>query len=205
MTKPYASLPLDHRAEIKAASGDIALSPLPFSDRRILRADEKGLEKAGKALGVKPPAPGQMSVSESVRVTWLSPDEWLIDLAADLSGGVSEALAGTHYQLVDVSDYYVGMSYSGPKTRDALAKLATRDLREASFPAGSATSLILGQAQVILQCDPDRADTFVVIVRLSYADYLWCLLADAGMEYGLSQQSPIGGEPLRGLGLTRIS
>lgn len=205
MTTPYVSLALDHRRVISAPDSDIVQSPLPFKERWVLRGDTKVLEKASRTLDIAVPAPGTMVNSHHVRVTWLSPDEWLVEFENSSNADLAAALEGMHHQLVDVSDYYTGIHYTGPKTRAALAKISTRDLHHDAFPGGAASSLLLGQANAILQCDPDDMNSFVVIVRLSYADYLWCLLADAGIEYGLPSQKPLMGEPLRGLGLTRIS
>jgi hypothetical protein len=37
---------------------------------------------------------------------------------------------------------------------------------------------------------------FRLLIRWSMADYLWCLLADAGREWGMPAEVPVKGERL---------
>ena len=54
---------------------------------------------------------------------------------------------------------------------------------------------IFGRVPAVLYCPAAAnaaAPEFDLIIRRSHADYLWCLLALAGYEYGLPEQKPEG-------------
>ncbi len=114
---------------------------------------------------------------------WLGPDEWLLVEALPV------ALEG-HHQVVEVGDYYTAIEVAGTPARTLLAKLITLDLHRRAFPLGGVAGTLLAKAPVWLWCTGD--DAFLVLVRRSLADYAWCLLADAGREWGLPAEAPIG-------------
>ena len=89
---------------------------------------------------------------------------------------------------------------SGPKARAALMKLTTLDLHPRAFKAAMAAGSMFGRTHATLWQVADDATEggplFRLIVRWSMADYLWCLVADAGREWGMPEQLPVGGEKL---------
>ena len=62
------------------------------------------------------------------------------------------------------------------------------------------TGSVFGRANAtIWQVLDDAAEggpVFRLFIRWSMADYLWCLIADAGREWGVPEQSPVKGEKL---------
>jgi sarcosine oxidase, subunit gamma len=101
-------------------------------------------------------------------VFWLGPDEWLVL-------GATEADYADAAAAVDVSANRHAFEVSGPDAADVLAQGCSLDL-DAIAPGGCAQTL-LARAQVLLY----RADaeTFGLLVRPSFADYVRTWLRDA--------------------------
>ncbi len=195
---PYLRGPLAHREAISAGGGAAALTPLGGGARFILRGDAGVIGGALAEQGLMlPEAACTMTSGETARALWLGPDEWMI-LPADgkepsVAEAVSTACAGTHHQLVDVSDYYTDIGVSGVRARELLSKLTTLDMHARSFQAGEVKGSMFGRVPATLRLEPDAVpEAFTLTIRWSHADYLWCQLALAGREYGLPAQEPIG-------------
>jgi sarcosine oxidase subunit gamma len=197
-----ATSALAHRQPLQAPNGVAALAEKPHEGKLILRGQTATIGGAVQGvLGVPLPAQvfGTHSSSRGT-VQWLSPDEWLIITApgaeAALAADLGKALAGWHAQVVDVSDYYTSIVLSGVKARAMLMKVATIDFHPKAFKVGQGVSLLLGRANPWLRQTRDDAEpggpAFDIIIRISMADYLWCLLAEAGHEWGLPLLEPKG-------------
>jgi heterotetrameric sarcosine oxidase gamma subunit len=153
-------------------------------------------ENAGIEL---PSAPCTSTTADRVSVLWLGPSEWMV-ITLDgeekrLLTTIETALAGIHHQTVEVSNYYTAIRVGGTCRRDMLMKLTTLDLHPRSFPEGAVKGSIFGRVPATLFRPPGEyagGDNFELIIRWSHADYLWCLLAAAGREYGLPEQIPAG-------------
>ena len=79
----------------------------------------------------------------------------------------AEALAGTHHQLVDVSDYYTVIELAGREGARALMKLTTLDVHPRAFRAGMVTGSVFGRANAtIWQCIDDAAEGGPVVPAL---------------------------------------
>ena len=100
-----------------------------------------------------------------------------------------------------MSSYYTTIELAGPRARDMLMKLTTLDLHPSAFTTGQVAGSLFGRAQATLwQVDADETEggpVFRLFVRRSMADYLWCLLAEAGFEWGMPKQAPLSGETWR--------
>jgi len=102
---------------------------------------------------------------------------------ADAANTVLDAeLAGLFATLTDVSSAQTVIEIQGANAVDALAKGTPFDLHPWEFPLGACAQTILAKAAVVIQRVSN--DTFHVIVRRSFADYLWRWLEDAASEYG---------------------
>jgi sarcosine oxidase subunit gamma len=202
MTDSRWRSPLAHRAPLTA--GDAArLTERPFIDLHVLRGDPARVAAGVEAAtGVRLPVTARGSESDAMRsILWLSPDEWLLVGAdAATAARLAEALAGVHHQLVDVSDYYTTIEVGGAALRALLAKLVAVDLHPRSFRRGEVLGTLLGSLNVWLWLTADERDAggpcARLFVRRSHADHAWCLLAEAGREWGLPAQAPIGRVPL---------
>lgn len=146
-------------------------------------------EAVAKAVGGEPPlTPNSVAVHGEVTLCWLGPDEWLIMTPSDqvekLLDGLRQGLADRHAAVTDVSGGFAAITLSGAAARKVLAKGCTLDLHPREFTAGRCAQSLLAKAGVVLIA---RAENdFEIVVRRSFADYLWGWLVDAAEEYGLA-------------------
>jgi sarcosine oxidase subunit gamma len=201
---PVRRPPLAHRAAVEGEG--VRMAERPFLGKFILRSDpHEAVERLRVALGLGLPFdPCTSSSSGETSFLWMGPDEWMLVTspreAEARSREASDVLAGTHHQLVDVSDYYTVVEVAGPRARELLMKLTALDLHPRAFRAGMVTGSVFGRANATIWQAADEAaeggPVFRLFVRWSMADYLWCLLADAGREWGVAPQVPVKGETL---------
>ncbi len=201
---PVRRPPLAHRAAI--AGDGVRIAERPFLGKFILRADpHEAVERLRVALGLGLPFdPSTSSTNGETSFLWMGPDEWMLVTAPGEAESRSrealEVLAGTHHQLVEVSDYCTIVEVAGPRARELLMKLTTLDLHPRAFRPGMVTGSVFGRANAtIWQIADDGVEggpVFRLFVRWSMADYFWCLIADAGREWGVPEQAPIKGETL---------
>ncbi|MFP4270335.1 MAG: sarcosine oxidase subunit gamma [Alphaproteobacteria bacterium] len=202
---PRARSPLAHRDPL---TGDgLRLAERPFEGLLVLRgAPEAVGEPFAATAGLELPRVCRGTArGPGLTALWLSPDEWLLVTptvadAEELMPKLEAALAGRHHQLVAVSDYHTVIELAGAVARDALAKLVAVDLHPRAWRRDEVLGTLLAKAAVQLWLVADEADpggpTARLIVRRSLADHVWCLLAEAGREWGLPAQTPEGVVPL---------
>ncbi|MEM1045450.1 MAG: sarcosine oxidase subunit gamma family protein [Pseudomonadota bacterium] len=206
MTPPVRRSPLEGRETLADPAGRARLEIRDFPGKLILRGKPDQV-RAGvdKALGITLPEKSPETASgSSATLLWLSPDQWMVLTGKGEEAGVQHALAqalsGAHHQIADVTDYYTILALSGPRAREILMKLTMLDLHERAFKAGEVRGTLLMHTQAVLyQSGGDGAEggpVFDIIVRWSMADYLWCLIAECGREFGLPEQVPVSGERL---------
>lgn len=207
MSSIYRRGPLDHRSEIVASDGAARLSAAPFHGKLVLRGDPGAVgEAVAAACGIGlPPTPCTATHGADIAVLWIGPDEhWIVtgpDRAPALAADLEARLKETHHQVVDVSDYYTAIALSGPSARAMLMKLTTLDLDQSAFAEGDVAGSMFAHAQAYLWQRPAAPDetgpSFVLFVRRTMADYLWCLIAEAGREFAMPAQEPLAGETWR--------
>lgn len=189
---------LAHREPLAAPSGAAAMTERPFEGKLILRGKPELIgEAAAGVLGeVLPAKVNATATGKRGTAQWLGPDEWLIVTAPGaetaLLADLSAALSAKHSQVVDVSDYYTTVVLSGARARDMLMKVTTIDFHTRAFKPGMGVTTNFARTVAWARQTGDAA--FDIIVRISMADYLWCLLAEAGHEWGLPLQTPKGGD-----------
>lgn len=181
--------PLDDRPAWQGRTAVIA--ERPHIGKVTLRGDpdlpafrEAAEARLGAAL---PLAPNTVAEGGGLTVSWVGPDEWLILTEPGAEGalidGLREALADVHAAVVDVSDYYTVIRLSGPRARDVMAKGCPLDLHPRAFGPGRCAGSLYGKAAIRL-IQVDEAPTYDIMVRWSFADYLWRYLVDAAEEWG---------------------
>ncbi len=201
---PVRRSPLAGRSAIEARRGAVSLAEMPFLAKHILRVEaEAAASTIRSATGLDLPVePLSTAVSEDAVLLWMGPDEWMLIAPPEDAGAtaarLAEALSGQHHQLVDVSDYYTTIDVSGRRARELLMKLTVLDVHPRAFGPGQVTGTIFGHANATLWLvsDIDGEAIFRLFVRWSHADYLWCVLADAGREWGMPEELPIAGEKM---------
>lgn len=139
------------------------------------------------SLGIDLPLePNTTCVDDGYTTFWLGPDEWLIHTAADQQGAAADALqtalAGQHFALTDVSDYYLVLRMSGARAREVLSKGTPFDVHPNVFAVGACAQTCFGHAAILLHC-VDDTPTFDIQVRWSFAEYLWSYFLDGAKEY----------------------
>jgi sarcosine oxidase, subunit gamma len=209
MTDTHTALrrsPLAHRSTIKAMDNAARLSEVPFLGKLILRGDPGMVSEAvSGTVGASLPAACRASRKGDTAILWTGPNEfWIVtpdDAHAALADKLGKALSGIHHQVTDVSSYYTTIDLAGPKAREMLMKLTTLDMDRSAFTEGQVAGSNFGAAQATLwQTTSDGEEggpVFRLFVRRSMADYLWCLLAEAGFEWGMPRQAPLSGETWR--------
>ncbi|MGW5264505.1 sarcosine oxidase subunit gamma [Microbispora sp. NPDC004025] len=175
------------RFEAASAGGGLRLAEVPFLTQIDLRAEPKSpaAERIGTAIGVPlPMEPGTVVRGGDLSVLWLGPDEWLVlgpdGAAPELVERLTEAAAGEHVSVVDVSAQRTTLVVAGERARDVLAHGCALDLHPRVFGPGRCAQTTLARAGVVLVAGEDG---FRVLVRSSFAAYVAEWLLDAAVEY----------------------
>ena len=190
---PTARTPLDgHTGPIGGPSdAGVTLAEVRFQGKINLRGDATDArfrDAVAGAVGVEPPAaPGTVATAGDRAILWLGPDEWLVitpdGAAAPIQAALDAALAGTRASSVAVSDNYTTIRIAGPKARWVLAKGWLVDLHPKSFGPGRVAQSNLALTNAILR-QTDDSPSYEIVVRPSFATYLWDWLVDASLEVG---------------------
>jgi sarcosine oxidase subunit gamma len=126
-------------------------------------------------------------------VLWLGPDEWLVvsQLPAEaLVAALQEAVADAHAAVVDVSANRTVLELTGAAGRAVLEKGCPLDLHPRAFGPGQAVSTTLARIPLILwQVGPE---SYRLLPRSSFADYVARWLLDAAQEFGSAFQDGDG-------------
>lgn len=195
---PIPRSPLDgHTGPVGGPSdAGVVLGEFRFQGKINLRGnagDQAFTDAVAKAVGTEPPAtPGSVATAGDRAILWLGPDEWLVVTPAGdeagLTDGLNAALAGLRASATDVTDNYTTVRIAGPKARWVLAKGWAVDLHPSAFGPGRVAQSNLALTNAILrQTEGKGADDtagFEVLVRPSFAKYLWDWLTDAALEVG---------------------
>jgi sarcosine oxidase, subunit gamma len=191
--------PLHHADLISVAEHGPQEGGVHFHERKLMglltlrclpSAEQQDVIKA--LLGVALPMQPLTSVTADdspigkVSVRWVSPDEWLIIVAGEqafeLETRFFEQLTG-HYSLVNISGGTTIFDVSGCHVVDMLKKSTPVDLHGSEFPVGKVVSTVFAKSGAMI-CRVAE-DQFELVVRRSFADYLWLWIQDASREYGL--------------------
>jgi sarcosine oxidase, subunit gamma len=158
-----------------------------------LRGDSSNatfLEAVSKGLGCALPLePCRFVEAPSVTMLWLSPDEWMLvcprsELQERLQG-LKQSLADIRHQVVDNSGGYTQLVLRGKNAADVLGHVTVYDLQ--TLTVGRVVGTTLGKTSVYLR----RQDAaFTVLLRRSFADYIWRYLVRAAEPYGLGIARP---------------
>ncbi|MCZ2722576.1 sarcosine oxidase subunit gamma [Marinomonas sp. 15G1-11] len=154
---------------------------------RCNQGDEAQKAAVERVLGLALPLSPLTSVEKGdYSIRWLSPDEWLI-LAPGLEAFDIETKFRTempgHYSLVNSSGGSTVLELSGENAIDVLKRSVSVDLHASVFPIGKVVSTTFAKSTAILRRKGDH--TFELIIRRSFADYIWLWLQDTSREFGL--------------------
>jgi sarcosine oxidase subunit gamma len=161
-------------------------------------ADARFAAAAERALGAAlPTAANTTRVAGDIVVYWLGPDEWLAVTPGEREREIADALRagleGVHAAVTPVTGGQTILVLRGAHVRDLLAKGCPFDLHASAFRAGACAQTHLAKAGVLLR--PVGDDGIEIIVRRSFADYLYKWLETAAAEYGWMHAAPEAADP----------
>lgn len=182
-------LPVAARHANTAISCDqIALRELPIHGQFNLRLNPDNAEQMAIAAdligGALPTQPLTSVTYGDVRVNWSAPDDWLVIMpwsqATDFEARYRAAQTG-HYSIVDISAGQTLIEVSGPQSRNLLKKASPIDVHPQAFPVGKCVGTVFAKSAAgIVRVGEDH---YLLVVRRSFADYIWDWLMDASAEY----------------------
>ena len=188
MRSPLHALHLEGQARPIEASCGVWANELPHQGYISLRGnanDQAFVDAASAALGLSLPVePCAFIASKGVAALWLSPDEWMIIASRDQTSrlllGLRTALKDIRSQVVDNSGSYTQLMLEGANALDVLQHVSVYNF--ASLQQGRVVGTTVGKSSAYTFRE---ADGFRLIVRRSFADYIWRFLARAAAPYGL--------------------
>lgn len=187
---PLHHAELDKLAAQNPRAGGVLLRELKFLGHLTLRGSQDNksfMDGCAEVLGVALPTEPLTSVEKgSVSIRWISPDEWLAVIPGDQVFEVERSLRATiegHYQVVNGSGGQTILELSGPNAVDVLKKSTILDLHPSQFPVGKVAGSVFAKATAVIRRSGE--DKWELVVRRSFADYIWLWLQDASREFGL--------------------
>jgi sarcosine oxidase subunit gamma len=172
---------------VRFAAPGVRLQEQAFLGHISLRCDPADSTLTGAIEGAVqcslPRAPNTFRLSQAGhKVLWLGPDEWLVvtpeGREALLAQSLRQAAGEGFATVVELGSGQTVIGISGQRAREVIAKGCPLDLHPRAFGPGSCAQSRLARALVTL-AQVDDAPTFELIVRRSFADYLWQWLLDA--------------------------
>ena len=192
--QPRAESPLYHAdlATLSAHSADaggVEIKEVKLLGHLVLRGsieDAEFLSGVKEVLGLDLPGPLQSSLQGEFIAYWVSPNEWLVlvpgQQAFQLERDMRSAMSG-NFAIVNVSGGQTVICLSGANAVDVLKKSTPYDVHNKNFPVGKVVTSVFAKTQaLIFRSGPE---SWELIVRRSFSDYVWLWLQDACIEYGL--------------------
>lgn len=192
----YAESPLHHAGLEGLIGKGPAGAGIKLRERKLLghlilrgEPDDQAFARGVQAaLGMPLPGALQLTTEGDRSLQWLSADEWLLIVPGGEEYAVEQklrqALAGVHHAVMNVSGGQTLLELSGPNVRELLMKSSVYDFHPSSFPVGKAVGTVFAKSQLVIR--HTAPETWELVVRRSFADYVWLWLQDASAEYGLS-------------------
>jgi len=189
---PLARFNLAARATHSPGSAGVIVRERPFLGHLNLRGNAQDPRFVGAVSDVLgdglPIIANTVTDVQGSTMYWLGPDEWLIvtpgERRAAIESDLRKALASVRVAVTDVSGGQTVLQLHGSRVRDVLAKGCSIDLHPRAFSIGQCAQSHLAKAPVLIG-QIENQPYFEIIVRRSFADYLWSWLTTAAAEYGL--------------------
>lgn len=151
----------------------------------VIRAsfDDEKLQTAIKSvIGLKFPAKALSSAAnKDYQINWISADEVLLLVPEktefDIETKLRELMKG-HFAIVNVTGGQTVLELSGEHAETILKKSSSYDIHPSNFPIGKVVTTVFAKSQAVICRMGD--DSFQLIVRRSFSDYIWKWIVDAG-------------------------
>ena len=190
---PLHHVGLEGIADTPDADAGVVFSEAALMGHLTLRCEPSSplIAVAQSILGVALPLSPLTSVEQGdLVVRWIAPDEWLISLpnhqVFDLETRFRAEMKG-HHSLVNGSGGMTVYKLRGKHVVDMLKKSTPVDLHDSEFPVGKVVSTVFAKAGAVIRRTGESE--FELVVRRSFADYIWLWIQDASQEYGLAVAS----------------
>jgi sarcosine oxidase, subunit gamma len=198
MHEPIAQSPLHLLAAASRTSTADTRAGVSACEMRLLgyiglrgnASDTAFMEATARVLGTAlPTEPCTFVRSDAQQLLWISPDEWMIispraNLDTQLRA-LGQALAGTRHQAVDNSGGYTQVRIFGPNAIDVLRHASVYDF--STLGPGRVVGTTFGKSSIYVYRDYDG---FCLLLRRSFADYIWRFLVRAAEPYGFHVTEP---------------
>jgi len=180
--------PLQDKQQIKSAN--INLEFMDFIGKinlRINSDDSDTLNRVSAYLGYDlPKSSGEVSTNDETRTAWLGPNEFLIQCSEDkkdkLITDLNTNLTDKFFALTDVSDYYITIRLSGVNSIDVLEKGCPLNFKDYLQNKNTCAQSYISKGTVLIDRLSDDK-VFDILIRWSFADYLWEWLSDSCSEF----------------------
>lgn len=176
---------------VSAASGPhgVSLREVPFQAMVGIRVDASsaGGRRIGALTGGLPMRCGQVTTGNTgMAVLWLGPDDFLLvgpeeAVAGTLAAELVSALDDGAGQAIDLSSNRTTFELDGPCARAVLEKGCAADLHPRALSVDMAITTAIGNVPIVLWKTGE--DTFRLLPRASFADYLGRWLLDGMREF----------------------
>ncbi len=192
---PRGESPLHHADLASMASkgprdAGVELQELKLLGHLVLRGslqNKSFCSGFAEVMGFALPGPMQSEVLGEASVRWIAPDEWLLIVpgadAFSLEKRLREVIEG-HFSIANVSGGQTVLLLAGKDAVKVLKKSTGYDLHDSNFPVGKVVTTTFAKTQAVIR--RTEAQTWELVVRRSFADYVWLWLQDACAEYGLT-------------------
>jgi sarcosine oxidase, subunit gamma len=161
------------------------LEPLGYISLRGDSRQDPFVATASRVLGTAlPTEPCTHSTGSETTILWLSPDEWMVicprDRAVALARSLAKELAGIHSAVTLNSGGFTQIYLAGSDADRVLSHCTVYDLSK--LTAGRVVGTTFGKSSIYLR---RTQDAYYLLVRRSFADYVWKFLERAAVPYGL--------------------
>jgi sarcosine oxidase subunit gamma len=194
---PLVRFGLAARADVEIANARVICAERPFLGHINLRGDAHDAQFVAAVVRIVgapvPTTPNTVARGDDNVVYWLGPDEWLIVTPTEREGVIARelraGLADLFVAVTEISGGQTVIALRGDAVRELLAKGCPLDLHARVFGVDRCAQSHLAKAPILVR-QVDEAPSFEIVVRRSFADYLWTWLEDAASEYGLAIEVP---------------
>lgn len=161
------------------------IPPLCYISLRGNSGDPAFISKVTAVTGVPlPVVPCSLAESGGTKVLWISPDEWMIvcerQRLSILLTSLKTELQGIRSQIADNSGGYTEVILQGRNALDVLQHVSVYDFP--ALEAGKVVGTTFGKSSVYVH---RSGEGFRLLMRRSFADYIWRYLVRAAAPYGL--------------------
>lgn len=189
MQSPLSSFKLAKLAKPVDASAGVWANEIPLLGYISLRgqtADSAFTAAAARALGAPLPLePCTLTDRGPLKILWLSPDEWMVVCTrqdrSHVLGALSSALKDIRSQTADNSGGYTQILLEGRDAEAVLSHASVYDV--ARLTEGRVVGTTFGKSSVYIH---RYGDGFCLLLRRSFADYIWRYLERAAKPYGFA-------------------